>query len=504
MLSVHVFEARADCTEETLTLLRAVLQSNANLYDRMLEAGLERYLRLTSLRSELTIPGIKRTLRLDSKGKPLPPEPVMISTKVIADSAEALLAAVYLSGGLPAAHRFLRYLKIIPEDAVLSYVPRGPQAPGSAPDLDPDGACPMLTAEEALAAQRTAEAEVAIDMEALAASIGYRFQSKALAAAALTNGAYQRLEFLGDAVLDMLIVTGYAGPTPLNFRRAEAPQLLTFAKHHLLNSEQLGIVAVSRNLHRHLTGLVPTLQSDIDAFVELLSREDGVINTGMHGNFYGGREGGATPKILADIVESVVGAIYLDLRGDLQALWGIVKSWFAELHGGDMPSRELLLSTEGRNPKSALKEKIPSARFLNQLDIESRLWTCRVVAVASGPHPLPPHLAPVPVPARELEGFDVIDESPSPVVPLALVPLETEAAGSGGEAEGRANLNSKPRAEPLWVELAVSQGRSRQEAERKTAGIILIEMRKRAEEEAAVKARQAQETEWEMTPEGDD
>ena len=34
------------------------------------------------------------------------------------------------------------------------------------------------------------------------------------------------------------------------------------------------------------------------------------------------------PKILGDVVESVIGAIYLDSGEDMQVVWGVIWPWF--------------------------------------------------------------------------------------------------------------------------------------------------------------------------------
>ncbi|KAL2868975.1 putative RNA helicase/RNAse III [Aspergillus lucknowensis] len=111
-----------------------------------------------------------------------------LSTKVLADVVEALIGAAYIDGGFENAQaclrRFLPELEIITPDIGLSR-DSGPQYPHL------------------------------IQYETLEENIGYTFNNKALLVEALTHPScqhdtavqsYQRLEFLGDAVLDMIIV----------------------------------------------------------------------------------------------------------------------------------------------------------------------------------------------------------------------------------------------------------------------------------------------------------
>jgi dsRNA-specific ribonuclease len=119
-----------------------------------------------------------------------------MSTKVLADVVEALIGAAYIDGGHVNAQAclrtFLPELNIITPDMAMS------QDQNSNPNQTADHPQPRL-----------------IHYKLLEENIGYTFTNKTLLTEALTHPScqhdsatqsYQRLEFLGDAVLDMIIV----------------------------------------------------------------------------------------------------------------------------------------------------------------------------------------------------------------------------------------------------------------------------------------------------------
>jgi len=131
--------------------------------------------------------------------------------------------------------------------------------------------------------------------------------------AALVRRGYDRLEFLGDRVLGLVIAD-------LLWRRFESePEGLLTRRHtHLVRRETLARVAERIGLGRHLA----------------LSHAEAVSGAA------------ANPGILADACEAVIAAIYLD--GGFAAAAGFVLRWW-----------EPLLAEMGgppRDPKTALQE----------------------------------------------------------------------------------------------------------------------------------------------------
>ena len=157
---------------------------------------------------------------------------------------------------------------------------------------------------------------------ALAARLGHRFREPALLRAALTHrsagGANnERLEFLGDAVLGMLIAeTVYGGPP-----RADEGDLSRL-RASLVNARTLAAVASELGLGEALTLGAGELKS---------------------GGFR--RE-----SILADALEALIGAVYLD--GGLEAARAVVAARFAT-RLAQLPDPATL-----KDPKTRLQEQL--------------------------------------------------------------------------------------------------------------------------------------------------
>lgn len=156
--------------------------------------------------------------------------------------------------------------------------------------------------------------------------LGYCFEDRALYEQALTHRSYaverggldnERLEFLGDAVLELLITELLMGRFP------DSPEgALSRLRSRMVRTETLGRVAQSLDIGPHV----------------LLGR--GEERTGGRGK----------PSILGDCLEALLGAVYRD--GGLSAARSMVNlAWAAELDQIDDPR------TFGRDPKSALQEQ---------------------------------------------------------------------------------------------------------------------------------------------------
>ncbi|XP_050246830.1 ribonuclease 3-like protein 2 isoform X2 [Quercus robur] len=163
------------------------------------------------------------------------------------------------------------------------------------------------------------------DMESSIRSVeeilSYRFKNKSLLKEALTHSSYnngesfksyQRLEFVGDAVLG-LAISNYVF---LAYPNLEPGQLSSLRAANI-STEKLARVAVRHGLHRFIRHNAASLHDKVKEFADAVSQEDDTV-------VYGGSV--KAPKILADIVESVAAAIYVDLNLDLQQLWVIFRA----------------------------------------------------------------------------------------------------------------------------------------------------------------------------------
>ncbi|RWS05734.1 Endoribonuclease Dcr-1-like protein, partial [Dinothrombium tinctorium] len=162
-------------------------------------------------------------------------------------------------------------------------------------------------------------------------SIGYSFKDKSHIVKAFTHssyydntitGCYQRLEFLGDAVLDYLI-TRYIFEDKKEFNPGE----LTDLRQALVNNSYFGCLAVKYCFHKYLKYLSCTGMGIIDAFDKKFKSNEKEIIYGhfllINENETEQSEDVEVPKILGDIFESVAGAIYLDSGFSLDAVWKV-------------------------------------------------------------------------------------------------------------------------------------------------------------------------------------
>lgn len=159
--------------------------------------------------------------------------------------------------------------------------------------------------------------------------LGYTFKDTSLAKLALTHRSfdgkinYERLEFLGDALLGMIIGEAlyYQYPNQNEGR-------LTRMRATLVRQESLVIVAQKLNLSSHL-----------------------ILGVGERKG--GGRE---RASILADTVESLIGAIYLDSQS-VDVVKACVLDWFAELINNVNDQRVL------KDAKSRLQEWLQGHKY---------------------------------------------------------------------------------------------------------------------------------------------
>ncbi|CAI9280059.1 unnamed protein product [Lactuca saligna] len=143
--------------------------------------------------------------------------------------------------------------------------------------------------------------------------MGYSFGNKELLKEAFTLGSYkaddcksyERLEYLGEAVLNHLIAKlhylSYADMAPGELTRLCAANV---------DTEALARAALKYNLHKFLRHRKPLLHRQIQEFMEGIeqypSHSHGMIDP---------------PKVLADLLESLIGAIFIDTDSSIDSTW---------------------------------------------------------------------------------------------------------------------------------------------------------------------------------------
>ncbi|XP_014250997.1 endoribonuclease Dcr-1 [Cimex lectularius] len=257
-----------------------------------------------------------------------------IPDKSIADCVEALIGAYLIECGPRGALIFMSWLgiKVLPKEEVVvkngiidrpvgSYLPVegiqvrfGMLQPPKSPLLrhveDPEGELLRLMA----------------GFDSLERKLKYSFRDKSFLLQAMTHTSYspnrltdcyQRLEFLGDAVLDYLITRHL-----YEDKRAHSPGSLTDLRSALVNNTIFASLAVKHGLHKYFRHLSPGLGEVIQRFVTIQEQTSHAISE----EYYlvgGDAEDVEVPKALGDVFESVAGAIFLDSDMSLDTVWNV-------------------------------------------------------------------------------------------------------------------------------------------------------------------------------------
>ncbi|PWZ09478.1 Ribonuclease 3-like protein 2 [Zea mays] len=167
-------------------------------------------------------------------------------------------------------------------------------------------------------------AEAAARVERL---LRYQFCDRALLEEALTHqsfsdGAlsYQRLEFVGDAALGLAFSNFLYLTNP-----TLGPGALSTLRAANISTEKLARVAVRHDLYPLLRRKCPRLDLLVGQFIESVKQE---LMHDLATAPYGGSVVKA-PKVLADIVEAIAAAVYVDCKFDLEKLWKVTR-WLFE------------------------------------------------------------------------------------------------------------------------------------------------------------------------------
>ncbi|XP_041927934.1 LOW QUALITY PROTEIN: endoribonuclease Dicer [Alosa sapidissima] len=258
-----------------------------------------------------------------------------IADKSIADCVEALLGCYLTSCGERAAQMFLCSLglKVLPDakagELVVARVAHGNGQSLGEPQYGWLQIPPRCMFDHP-DAERTL-VHLISGFENFEAKINYTFQNKAYLLQAFTHASYhyntitdcyQRLEFLGDAILDYLITKHlYEDP------RQHSPGVLTDLRSALVNNTIFASLAVKYDYHKYFKAVSPELFHVIDDFVQFQLEKDEM--QGMDSELRRSEEDEEkeedieVPKAMGDIFESLAGAIYMDSMMSLETVWRV-------------------------------------------------------------------------------------------------------------------------------------------------------------------------------------
>ncbi|KAF0759177.1 endoribonuclease Dicer-like, partial [Aphis craccivora] len=166
--------------------------------------------------------------------------------------------------------------------------------------------------------------------ELLEQRIGYSFKNKHLLTQALIHPTYhlgsidcfQRLEFLGDAILDFLI-TSYI----IQHCNDTTPDEITDIRSSLVNNITFSSLSTRIGLHRFILAKSLEMTEAIDRFYKIQQKNNHKIWQEV---LYLIEENDCrevksidVPKVLGDLFKALIAAIYLDCNRDLNFVWTI-------------------------------------------------------------------------------------------------------------------------------------------------------------------------------------
>nr|WDW26279.1 dicer-1 [Amrasca biguttula biguttula] len=202
----------------------------------------------------------------------------------------------------------------------------------------------------------------------------YRFRDRSYLLQAMTHASYspnrltdcyQRLEFLGDAVLDYLITRHL-----YEDKRQHCPGALTDLRSALVNNTIFASLAVRHGFHKFFRHLSPGLAEVVDRFVRIQEENCHAISEEYY--LIGEEEceeaeDVEVPKALGDVFESVAGAIFLDSGMSLDAVWKVYYSMMKneiEQFSTNVPKSPIreLLELEPETAKFGKPEKLADGR----------------------------------------------------------------------------------------------------------------------------------------------
>ncbi|CAB4316121.1 unnamed protein product [Prunus armeniaca] len=203
-----------------------------------------------------------------------------VKSKSVADVVEALIGAFLSTGGEIAAMYFMNWVGIKVDSVHIPYDRHFQVQP-----------------------------EKLVNVRRVESLLNYSFRDPSLLVEALTHGSYmlpeipgcyQRLEFLGDAVLDHLITIYLYNKYP-----GMSPGILTDMRSASVNNDCYARSAIKAGLHKHILHASHKLHKDIVYTIENFERLSSESTFGWESET-------SFPKVLGDVIESLAGAIFVD------------------------------------------------------------------------------------------------------------------------------------------------------------------------------------------------
>lgn len=349
VVSVDLFYRYPSKHEGHLTTERSAIISNRNLRISCQRAGIDKYIRsvqfaIGTTGYQLVPPGVEpSTWQLLASGRQVQEmdagfAKMNINPKIVSDCVESLIGIFYLSGGFPIAIEFMKSL------GLLDLQP--PQIVNNVDCTEHEVSIPFGFSDDLRQIAQSVcllshyPKRVEVLTEFSSSILCYSFRKLELLDQALTHcsvigkSSNQRLEFVGDAILDFIVVEKlYQQHDPLL-----TPGYMTKYKNEATCNNRLSFVAARLQLYRYMNYMTPGLDEQFCDLAEWFSslkksqvaaEESGSqysLDTDNMKLFRKERPDDSVCKCLADAVEAIIGAIYVDSDGDLAAVRLTVKA----------------------------------------------------------------------------------------------------------------------------------------------------------------------------------
>jgi endoribonuclease Dicer len=312
--STQVFVNYPKSREDELTELRGRMISNKALFRSAKELKLYQYIYSQNIPHRIWRPP-NFTSPSDSAENIKRLTTHKLGDKTLADVIESTLGATYCSAGLQASLHTARQLRVPLHQQVHQM-------------SDFHSVYQEQRQSQSIASQYDPSLRE-LDVRRVSEIVGYEFDDPSLIVEALTHASYvdssvpcyQRLEFLGDAVLDFC-VTKYLHD---KYKTAQ-PSTLHSLKKSSVNNNILSVLCVQLQLHHHIRHVSSSLVSAVEGFNNSIKiiQEEGKDQGEYWLNL-------GPPKVLSDVIESVIGAVYVDSKFDVRQAEILFDRWLRPL-----------------------------------------------------------------------------------------------------------------------------------------------------------------------------
>jgi dsRNA-specific ribonuclease len=370
VVSAQVFTDQVSWPAGWLSQYRDNLISNASLANAALSLHLDQYILTRAPRTRnCTLPRISDVDCVPRKHK--------LSSKTLADVSQALFAAAYLDAGHGLARSCIKiFIPEIRSEQPTFKMPHGASLPRR-------------------------------EVEEVQQLVGHQFRNITVLLQALTHPScashgseesYQRLAFLGDAVLGFLVAK-----TLFQYLEELSEGQMTKIRAAVVNSNMLGYVCMTHSIPRKIFGIesvthkkfrkVPQFETmSLWKYMRFESKDLGealdACNApyrGLYGRLQHQMQSGHSypwaalaelqpEAFYSDLVQSVIGAIYVDSGED----WSACQQFIETIGISSYIQRMVRSDYDVAHPRSALQQLAPLAEVRSQRSSDGN-YRCEVI-----------------------------------------------------------------------------------------------------------------------------